>query len=190
MNQTSIAVGIFLTSAIIAMALWIASRRRREQPLLLTTRFPGQAGQPAAAANANLRSPGPTFILYLCNFGERRRVVSDLLFRYDQGRQLRLESLTLASESLGQAMNTHPIPLQARAIHPLACPWSAINAGFIGVEVELDDGTTHHLADIEVAQLKAIAERRQAPFTQPRGPNESARLLSAVGRNAGDAARR
>ena len=170
MTQTSITILIFVLSAGAAWALRYVSQLRREQPILITTQLPAQGGR-VDTAGANLRAPGPGFILYLCNFRGRQRTVSALLFRYDQGRQLQLGALTLSGGDLGVAMNSVPITLQGRAIHPFACPWSAINAGFIGIEVELANGATYCLADNEVARLKAIAEQRQAPlapFMQPR----------------------
>jgi len=162
MTQTSIAIWLFVLSALAVCALWYVSRIRREPSILVTTQFPVRNGL-ADPADTHLRDTGPTFILYLGNLGGRRRTVGALLFRYDQGRQLQLGGLTLGGGDLGVAMNGAPIALQGRAIHPFACPWSAINAGFIGIEVELDDGATYRLADAEVARLKAVAERRQAP---------------------------
>lgn len=153
---------MLVLSALAVWALWYVSPFRRAPSILITTQLPAQGGL-ADPAGANLRATGPTFILYLCNLGGRQQTVSALLFRYDQGRQLQLGGLTLSGGDLGVAMNGGPIALQGRAIHPFACPWSAINAGFIGIEVELDNGATYRLADGEVARLKAIAERRQAP---------------------------
>lgn len=170
MTQTSIALWIFVVLIVAVLAIRFALRRGRGQALLLTTQLPTQEGQAAAPLGANLQSPGPSFTLYLCNFGGRRRVVSHLLFRYDQGRQLQLGALTVGGGHLGVAMNARPISLQARAIHPFACPWSAVSAGFAGIVVELEDGASYRLADAEVAQLKAIAESRQAPFGAPQNP--------------------